>query len=280
MGKDVMGFNSTETAQSYVASNLGTVQYTIFFSNMSLWETSYMSPLNVAIPTNMSYVIFYNDTQDDNDPRSDAYNLNVPLLVLQKEIETAYLTAFEGNFQGYDAKYGQFWQQEAAFLNGTAGNSTTPCDWSRRPDLANLGTVMPWVIVFSFLFMATITFNLIADEKRNKLFGFLRRLGLMDSAYWLSWFLVFQVMLLVACAIAMIGNNYCALLLLYLVLVLPTYHLPNEPSWLILCNNVSCGHRADSIICPARRGPEPAIPDPLAERHLLHLLLLLPRGTQ
>jgi hypothetical protein len=66
---------------------------------------------------------------------------------------------------------------------------------------------MPWVIVFSFLFMATITFNLIADEKRNKLFGFLRRLGLMDSAYWLSWFLVFQVMLLVACAIAMIGKK-------------------------------------------------------------------------
>jgi hypothetical protein len=208
LGEDVLGFGTTGAAQEYVASNLGTVQYSVFFSNQSLWTTTYLNPAqHNSYPSNMSYVIFYNDTVDDKDPRSDAYSVNFPLLAVQKELETAYLSSFEGRYDGYDLNYGQFWQQQAQLLANSTSNSTSPCDWDSRPDIKNLGGVMPWVIVFSFLFMATISFHLIADERRNKLFGFLRRLGLMDSSYWLSWFIVFQLLLLTACAIAMIGTR-------------------------------------------------------------------------
>jgi hypothetical protein len=208
LGEDVLGFDTTSAAQEFVASNLGTVQYSVFFSNQSLWTTTYLNPTqDNSYPSNMSYVIFYNDTVDDKDPRSDAYSVNFPLLAVQKELETAYLSSFEGRYDGYDLNYGQFWQQQAQLLANSTSNSTSPCDWDTRPDINNLGGVMPWVIVFSFLFMATISFHLIADERRNKLFGFLRRLGLMDSSYWLSWFIVFQLLLLTACAIAMIGTR-------------------------------------------------------------------------
>lgn len=221
MSTDVIGFNSTETAQQYVADNLGVVQYTIFFGNDSLWETQQYSPNNVALGKNLSYVIFYNETIDDNDRRSKIYDLNYPLLTLQKSIETAFLsTYFADKFEAYNVDYGQFWQQETSVINATATNTTTGCDLHHRPDAESLATVMPWVVVFSFLFMATISFQLIAEERRNKLFGFLRRLGLMDSSYWLSWFLVFEVLLVVACAIAILGMSNAAIHLHMLLLVL------------------------------------------------------------
>ena len=220
MNKDVIGFNTTQSAREFVADNLGVVQYTIFFSNNSLWDTDYYSPNGGEMATNLSYVIFYNDTIDDNDPRSNAFNLNYPLLTLQKEIETAFFNTFQQlPYEGYEVNYGQFWQQQAIYINGTSNNNTTPCDWKQRPDLTSIGTIIPWVIVFSFLFMATISFYLIADERRNKLFGFLRRLGLMDSAYWLSWFLTFQILLLIACGISMIGKNISLFILLYILMV-------------------------------------------------------------
>lgn len=208
MDTDVKGFASTADAQQYVADNLGVVQYTIFFGNESLWETYDYSPnIDEPLYKNLTYVIFYNDTIDDNDPRSERFDVNYPLLTLQKSIETAFLSTFYADkFQSYDVNYGQFWKQETELINATASTNTTGCDLERRPDLANLATLMPWVVVFSFLFMATISFQLIAEERRNKLFGFLRRLGLMDSSYWLSWFLVFEVLLVVACAIAMLGK--------------------------------------------------------------------------
>lgn len=250
LGTDVVGFDTNADAQTFVAENLGVVQYTIFFRNESLWTTDYLTPAPTgSYPTNMSYVIFYNDTIEDKDPRSDAYSLNFPLLALQKSLETAYLSSSEGRFDGYDVKYGQFWQQQSQLLQNTTANSTSPCDWAQRPDMDSLGSVMPWVVVFSFLFMATISFYLIADERRNKLFGFLRRLGLMDSAYWLSWFLVFQLMLLVACAIAMIGTLYCyaaqgvSLTLLIFTLVS------------LLQSHCSGGHRPHVLVRPPRSGP-------------------------
>jgi hypothetical protein len=208
MGSDVLGFSSTESAQRYVAGNLGTVQYTVFFRNESLWETSYYSSSTQSSPSsNMSYVIFYNDTVSINDDRSQAFGMNFQLLALQKSLDTAYLQNFHADmYITYDVKYGQFWQQ-ANTDNITASNTTSFCDLSQRSNMAAMQTAMPWVVTFCFLFMATISFQLIAEERRQKLFGFLRRLGLMDSAYWASWFVTFQVLLIIACIIAIIGTS-------------------------------------------------------------------------
>jgi hypothetical protein len=93
-GSDVLPFASTEDAQDFVATELGRVQYTVLFSNQSLWESgksqNYQYPIQ-PLEKNMSYVIFYNSSHVNSDPRSEQYAVNFPLLVLQKTLEEAYL---------------------------------------------------------------------------------------------------------------------------------------------------------------------------------------------
>lgn len=67
-----------------------------------------------------------------------------------------------------------------------------------------LGVVMPWVLVFSFMLMANVSFGLVAEERKKHLFTSLRRMGLIDSAYWASWFVLFQILLVAACGLALI----------------------------------------------------------------------------
>lgn len=56
-GKDVIGFDTTDSAKTFVASNLGEIQYTIFFRNDALWSTSMLTNIS---PNQTSYTIFYN----------------------------------------------------------------------------------------------------------------------------------------------------------------------------------------------------------------------------
>lgn len=203
-GHDVRGFVTVDEAQEYVAKHIGAVQFTIFFRNESLWETYYYSPDISPIPKNMSYVIFYNQTRD-NDPRSKKYGVNFPLLVLQKTLEESYLrNAYGGDFSEYTVNYGDFWSvpYDNTSNETSTGANSTKCDWDTRYELTTVGTTAPWVIVFQFLLLSNLFFQLVAEERRKRLFASLRRLGLMDSAYWISWVLVFQVVIMLGAAVA------------------------------------------------------------------------------
>lgn len=161
----------------------------------------------------MSYVIFHNKS-DDGDYRSKQYGLNFPLLVVQKTLEEAYLRTTDrwSDTSQYSVDYGTVWRLEYEdivnddeLVNVNNTNSTTGCcDCDKRVKTQQLGLAIPWVLVFSFLFMSNISFQVIADEKRKKLFQSLRRLGLLDSAYWMSWFVTFQILLLLACSLSLI----------------------------------------------------------------------------
>ena len=85
-----------------------------------------------------------------------------------------------------------------------ATNITTACDLPLRSNMSTLGALIPWVITFSFMLMANVSFGLIAEERKKRLFTSLRRMGLIDSAYWASWFVLFELVLIVACALSLV----------------------------------------------------------------------------
>jgi hypothetical protein len=88
-------------------------------------------------------------------------------------------------------------------LEYAKSNSTSLCDMKRR-NLDTVAAVFPYLLTFCFMLMASVAFQLVAEERTKQLFAYLRRLGLHDSTYWISWTIVFQVLLLIACSIAML----------------------------------------------------------------------------
>ena len=200
-GKDVVGFLSTESAKSFVASNLGKVSFTVFFRDDALWSTSAMP---TADTDHTSYTIFYNASTSSS-KESEKYNVDIPILTLQKSIDHAVMAYLRGDDDDeirYNVKYGQLWAVPSS-LEAVQSNTTTMCDRHAR-NLQTVSSLLPYLLTFCFMLMANISFQLIVDERGKQLFAYLRRLGLMDSAYWLSWAIVFQAMLLLACAIALI----------------------------------------------------------------------------
>ena len=202
MNSDVISFPHTNNATAYVAQNLGKVQFSVFFRNESLWETAYYTASTAAAPIskNMSYVIYYNSSAPE-DPRSSTYGVNFPLLALQKSLEESYLKERNPQtFSSYDVNYGQFWSYgEAVSANSSINYNTSsstldsPCFQEYRPSAQIVGMLLPMVAAFGLLCMSVVSFQLVAEERQRKLFDYLRRLGLMDSAYWASWFITLQV---------------------------------------------------------------------------------------
>lgn len=210
-GSDVKGFVTVDLAQEYVANHIGQVQFTILFQNKSLWETYAYSSTGKPIPKDLAYTIFFNNSRD-HDPRSKNYGLNFPLLVVQKTLEESYLRlSYGSNFDRYDVNYGEIWdypytaREETYVIDNTTNYNMTKCDLPERKRSLGVGLALPWVLVFVMLCMSSITFQIIAEERRKQLFTFLRRLGLFDTAYWLSWFITFQILLIIACCISLIA---------------------------------------------------------------------------
>jgi hypothetical protein len=212
MGKDVRSFRTINLAQEFVADHLGQIQFTILFQDQSLWETSAYSPSLTPLPKDLAYTIFYNKTRN-HDPRSQTYHLNYPLLVAQKTLEEASLRlSYGNNFLNYEVEYGQLWDYpyqgssviEEVNATDTSSVNATKCDLVERERSLAVGIALPWVLVFVMLSLSTISFQIVADERRKELFTFLRRLGLYDISYWLSWFITFQCLLVLACALSLI----------------------------------------------------------------------------
>ena len=211
IGSDIQGFPTVFEAQEFVATHIGMVQYTLLFRDDSLWENGHYSLSNDPLPKNMSYSFFFNGSHN-NDPRSKELGVNFPLLVLQKTLEESYLRVrWQDNFERYDVDYGQLWAASETFVSLTddaANVNATACDMSlRNNQVQTLSSLLPWVLTFAFLLMSNISFQLIAEERRKKLFQNLRRLGLLDTAYWASWFVTFQILLVMGCALATFSSS-------------------------------------------------------------------------
>ena len=136
-------------------------------------------------------------------------------MVLQKTLDEAYMkTAFPDKFQEYSTDYGQIWplaNEDATSPTDDLVNATSPCDYSQRDNtVASIAQVLPWIITFAFLLASNIPFQMVAEERRKKLFMSLRRLGLLDSAYWASWFFSFQLLLILSCCMASVVTAFVA----------------------------------------------------------------------
>ena len=66
-----------------------------------------------------------------------------------------------------------------------------------------------WVFLGCWLIQAVISFYSIVEERTKRLFGSLRRIGLMDSAYWMSWFVTYQVLTIIASLLALAVKALC-----------------------------------------------------------------------
>lgn len=220
-GENVLGFDTNTEAKDYVGNNLGTVEFTVFFRDAgnplwsnSVYDTTY--PGGSSVSTNISsYVIFYNATLNREDGRSKMYDLNVQLLSLQKTIESAYLKQmYPSTYSEYILSYGQFWNSSMPLSTAKSTNYTAVqqatidtnefCLMGTIKNMSTVGYLLPWVASFSMIFMSVIAYRMLAEERHKDLFGFLRRIGLMDTAYHASWFMTFQVLQLMACGLAMV----------------------------------------------------------------------------
>lgn len=84
-------------------------------------------------------------------------------------------------------------------------SNTTACDRTVHENNFNdLGTTLPWVVCFGGMIYTVVLFYVILEEKNRRLFSLLRRLGVSDVIYWISWFLLIESLLLVACILALI----------------------------------------------------------------------------
>ena len=214
----ILGFSTYKEAQQFVMGNLGKVQYSVFFRNESLYFPSYYwnahhdyynNTAETAVSSNLTYTIFYNASEPDNDIRSKARGggVNVPLLSFQKSLEESYYRyTHPDEFDSYNVAYNEFWQvkpNEALIVNASLAN----CNLQTYDRKNNIIDVIVWVMFLCFLLQSSISFALISEERVKNLFGSLRRLGLLDTAYWTSWFVTCQILLLISACIALIVSR-------------------------------------------------------------------------
>ncbi len=208
--------------QKHVASNLGTVQFSIFFfPDQSLWYwekegdyTDHLVGTNHYVgdiyPTSSnttdctSYVIFYNETHGSSDSRSKKHNVSFPLLVLQKSIEHSILLQNYPNHNlTYDVNFAQTWTVGGGYspVANTNGNST--CG-DIEYDLYGVNFGGSLIFTFGFQIIGLMLFQIISKERQKGLLHSLRSLGLYFSSYWLSYMAIFQIIVFAASLLTLI----------------------------------------------------------------------------
>lgn len=216
-GSEVRGFPSDEDLKSYVAHNLGSVHFSIFFRNESLWTRS-SEIVGPDAPQNISYVIFYNSSSSYSDDSKSLMQANIPLLTLQTQLEKSSLQFLSGLDKiTYNVDYGEIWSfqpgdtdqnvplppVDVPLLNISGTSCPTPI---RNFD--ELAQFAPWVFALGLQVMGVITFQMLVEERGKSLVTSLRRLGMLESAYWFSWFVATQIVLLLSLAVAVCTTLY------------------------------------------------------------------------
>ncbi len=191
-----------------MAQNLGTVQFSLFFyPHETLWywttrDDDYF-PKTGKETNGSSYVIFFNNTHGSQDFRSEQHHIDFPLLVLQKSIEHSMLLIQNPKENvTYDVNFSQIWSVGSGYtLEASARNFT--CG-THEYDMygANFGCSV--VFTFGFQFLGLMLFLIIAKERQKGLVRSLKSIGLYFSSYWLSYFTVFQVLILTSSLLTLI----------------------------------------------------------------------------
>ena len=176
--------------------------------NESIWttESGYYSNSSAL---SSSYTIFYNASSLTTDPRSSKYGVNFPLLVLQKSIDAALLTninirrGVSPPAVEYTADFGISWSFNPSQLKSNPGGTNSTCGETTK-DFGELSFAAPFVFSFGFQLVGVLVFQLLIEERHKGLVRSLRRLGLLDTAYWISWLTSTQVLLLSSSILALI----------------------------------------------------------------------------
>ena len=186
----------------FVADNVGKVEYSIFFTNKKLWNDK--TTTNNAT----SYVIFYNKSTLYSDIRSQTYNINFPLIILQKLLEESFIKYKYNKSQlTYNISYGEVWKYSPAdtpWNTSISNNNTSNTCPIPAHNFDNIGQGATWIFSFGLHFIGIFAFQFISEERRKGLLSSLRRIGLLESAHWASWFTTFQIILIIGSIIAII----------------------------------------------------------------------------
>ena len=173
-GHDVRGFNSTNDMKTFVAQNLGSVQFAVIFVDKLLWSrNTWPLPHPSEYPVNnkpLNYIIFFNLTQWEayGDPQSFAQGaVNVPLVVLQKSVEQSILSLSGANVT-YHLSLGTLASYSPPiFTAGSTTTSTVNTTLCNTPlnDLNNAQTAILWVFTFGLSLFGIAAFQLVMEEK-------------------------------------------------------------------------------------------------------------------
>ena len=137
------------------------------------------------------------------------YNVNFPLLVLQKSIDEALLTSINQrkgivpSAVEYNAEFGLSWSFRPKEPTSHSANTNSSCGATTK-DFTNLSAASPFVFCFGFQIVGVFVFQLLIEERHKGLVSSLRKLGLLDSAYWIAWMGSVQLLLLAASVLALI----------------------------------------------------------------------------
>jgi ABC-type multidrug transport system ATPase subunit len=226
-GADVTGFPDVKSLQLFVASSLGEVDFAVFFIDKTLWTLGAQQQQQEDV---INYVIFHNSTADLRSPSEEnlAHGLNVRLLALQKQVEhgilkhrtgqdalvydvtyasLAALEGFTSQLNASSSSRRNLAQPTASASASASANMSDPSFYKcsmEKNDFDHLVLAVSWTFSFGLLCIGVVAFQLVAEERTKGLFTSLRRLGLCDSAYWLSWLAAFEIIIFAGAILAVV----------------------------------------------------------------------------
>ena len=103
----------------------------------------------------------------------------------------------------YNIKFAELWSYSADSQFEKKVNITDTC---QKPvqDFGALSFASAWIFSFGLNVIGLFAFQLLSEEKGKRLISSLRRLGLFESAYWFSWFVTFQSIIIIGAILAVI----------------------------------------------------------------------------
>eukprot|EP01037_Dinobryon_pediforme_P018669 gene18669-18968_t len=103
----------------------------------------------------------------------------------------------------YNAEFGLSWSFRPKEPTSHSANTNSSCGATTK-DFTNLSAASPFVFCFGFQIVGVFVFQLLIEERHKGLVSSLRKLGLLDSAYWIAWMGSVQLLLLAASVLALI----------------------------------------------------------------------------
>ena len=103
----------------------------------------------------------------------------------------------------YTADFGISWSFNPNQPNSNSGNTNSTCGEVTK-DFGDLSFAAPFVFSFGFQLVGVLVFQLLIEERHKGLVRSLRKLGLLDTAYWISWVTSTQVLLVSSSVLALV----------------------------------------------------------------------------